>query len=176
MARVVHGSRSAVRPNLSIILALLGATGGGCVIPPSLEVDNQDAGVNSPPAILAVRSDDQELPEPGPVLLDLGSGSLNLQLIDTDVNDTLYVRIFVDYTIDVPTPARANCTATPTGNALRTVTCDLGALCQPVDVGPTRLMSIRVFDREPLEAGDPMFQAMPPGGLKTGQFFQLQCK
>ena len=31
----------------------------GCVIPPSLEVDNGDAGVNSPPAILSVTSDQQ---------------------------------------------------------------------------------------------------------------------
>jgi len=157
---------------LTIIVAWL----GGCVIPPSLSVDNQDAGVNSPPAILAVRSDDQELPEPGPVLFDRGVGLLNAQLLDTDVEDTLYLRIFVDYTLDDPKPARATCTATPTGNAQRTVTCDLRALCGVSDIGQTRLMSVKVFDREPLEAGDPAFQAMPPGGLSTGKFFQLRCQ
>jgi len=147
------------------------------VIPPSLSVDNQDAGVNSPPAILAVRSDDQELPEPGPVLFEVGRGMLNAELIDTDLQDTLFVRVFVDYTIDKATAPRVLCTASPTGNAQRTVTCSLNALClRPDDIGQTRLMSIKVFDREPLESGDPAFQAMPEGGLSTGKFFQLQCQ
>jgi hypothetical protein len=36
-------------------------------------------------------------------------------------------------------------------------------------------LSIVVFDREPLESGDPMFQAMPEGGLSTSRFFFLTC-
>ena len=32
----------------------------GCILPPSLSVDNQDAGVDSPPAITSVRSSTQE--------------------------------------------------------------------------------------------------------------------
>ncbi len=173
LARAVHGVGRRVHTTLLTTIAAL----GGCVIPPSLSVDNQDAGVNSPPAILAVRSDDQELPEPGPVRLEItGEGSLNAELVDTDLDDTLYVRIFVDYQVDNPTPARATCTAPPTGRALRTVTCDVGALCSPpADPEATRKMSVRVFDREPLESGDPMFQALPPGGLATGWFFLLQC-
>ncbi len=177
VARAVHGLTATVRSGLSTILMLGFVTLGACVIPPSLSVDNQDAGVNSPPAILAVRSDDQELPEPGPVLFDRGAGSLNAELLDTDVDDTLFLRIFVDYTVDDPKPARATCTATPTGNSQRTVTCDLRALCGMSDVGRIDLlMSIRVFDREPLEAGHPAFQAMPPGGQTTGWFFQLRCQ
>src|SRR5258705_13511125 len=80
LARGVHPIAGLV----SIVFALLLV---GCVIPPSLSVDNQDAGVNSPPAILAVRSDQQELPEPGPVVFDQGptAGKLSLQVIDTDV-------------------------------------------------------------------------------------------
>ena len=171
LARAVHDSGSPVRTALFAIAL------GGCVIPPSLSVDNQDAGVNSPPAILKVRSDDQEFPEPGPILFEVGRGDLNAELIDTDFQDKLFVRIFVDYTVDRPTAARALCTASPTGNADRTVTCSLNALClSPDDIGQTRLMSIKVFDREPLENGDPAFQEMPEGGLSTGKFFQLQCQ
>lgn len=149
---------------------------GACVIPPSLSVDTQDAGVNSPPAILAVRSDESELPEPGPVVFDRGAGSFVAEVVDTDVEDTLYVRAFVDYTIDRPVNARVLCTAPPEGKAVRTVTCDTGALCLLDDVGQTRNMQILVFDREPLESGDPAFQAMPPGGLKTGRFYFLTCQ
>ncbi|MGN6105710.1 MAG: hypothetical protein ACTHU0_11440 [Kofleriaceae bacterium] len=153
----------------------------GCILPPSLEVENQDAGVNSPPAILAVRSDLQELPEPGPVSFQFGASpgtqTLNIELLDTDVLDTLYVRVFVNYRVTDPTPARSTCAASPTSTALRNVTCDLGALCQMNDITSSRLdMSVVVFDREPLESGSPMFQAMPEGGLSASKFYYLTCR
>lgn len=149
------------------------------MIPPSLSVDNQDAGQNSPPAILAVRSDEAELPEQSTVIFDRGSGSLNVELLDTDVNDTLQVRVFVGYTFDDPKPQRATCTAPPIDNAKRTATCDLTALCTMDDVMKSATaplsMSVVVFDRIPLESGTPAFQAMPEGGLSTNRFFFLKC-
>ena len=151
----------------------------GCVIPPSLQVDNQDAGVNSPPAIMGVTSDQQALPEPGPVLFEegRGAGSLSVQLIDTDTRDTLYVRIFVDYNLPNRLAARVSCTAPPSKDATRTTTCILSTLCVPDDVGVQRNMTIVVFDRQPLENGeDPPFQAMPPGGLSTSRFYFLKCQ
>src|ERR1700712_4868104 len=80
MARRVHEAVTLVYAVAPIAMLTL----GGCVIPPSLQVDNQDAGVNSPPAILGVTSDLQALPEPGPVLFDRGAsaGNLSLSLID----------------------------------------------------------------------------------------------
>ncbi len=148
----------------------------GCVIPPSLSVDNQDAGVNSPPAIVSVRSDQQELDEPGPVLFDQGTGSLNLTLLDTDVNDTLYVRVFVNYYPLDPTPARAQCVAAAAMTAQRSATCDLTGLCQNADVGQTVGMQVVVFDRQPLDSGSPTFKAMPMGGLSTDRFYYLKCQ
>lgn len=147
------------------------------MIPPSLSVDNQDAGANSPPAILSVRSNDSgELPEPGPVVFDVGAGTMTAELIDTDLDDTLFVRVFVDYTIDRPTPARVTCTAAPNQKAQRPITCDTQALCLGDDVNQTRNMSIVVFDRQPLDSGSPAFQAMPPGGLTTNRFYFLNCE
>lgn len=148
------------------------------MIPPSLSVESQDAGVNSPPAILALRSEQEELPEPGPVVAVRGTGSLNATLLDTDLEDTLYVRVFVDYSITDPTAPRATCTAPPTTPPApqRSVTCDLRALCTQDDVGSTRFMNVAVFDRELLEAGTPPFQAMPPGGLTTSKSYLLQCE
>jgi len=147
------------------------------VFTPRLEVDNQDAGVNSPPAILSIRTDDQELPEPGPVIFDRGTGTFNADLIDTDIDDTLFVRVFVNYTIDNPTAPRVLCAASPNGKPQRTVNCNTSALCLQSDVGMTMIpMQVIVFDRAPLDAGDPPFQAMPDGGLSTGRFYFLECR
>lgn len=175
LAHGVHDVRALV-----VRLLFLGSVAsGGCVFPPDLSVGDQDAGVNSPPAILAVRSDQQELPPGETVTFELGvtAGSINATLIDTDVGDTLYVRAFVEYSVSVPTPARVTCTAPPPvpAAAQRSVMCDVTALCQPADLGTLRSLSVIVFDREPLESGQPSFQAMPPGGLKTGVFYFLQC-
>ena len=175
LAQRLHGWRELVVCRLLLVPAL---ACGGCVIPPSLSVGTEDAGVNSPPAILAVRSDTQELPEPGPVLLDRGetAGSLSLTLLDTDLADTLYVRMFLDYTVTAADPARVTCTSpAPMPNApQRTVSCDATSLCPAT--GTDFNLSIVVFDREPLESGTPPYQAMPPGGLKTSVFYFLKCQ
>jgi hypothetical protein len=153
----------------------------GCVIPPSLTV-GEDAGVNSPPAILLVTSDQQALPEPGPVLFDIGStaGDVSVSLIDSDLLDTLYVRIFVDYNLPNRLDARSKCTAPPSTTPTRTATCPLNSLCVMDDLGVQRNMTIVVFDREPNDSGegDPPFQAMPEGagGLSTSRFYFLKCQ
>lgn len=176
LARGVHRGLRAVGP----LLALLVVGSAGCVIPPSLSVDNQDAGINSPPAITSIRSDQVELPEPGPVTFARGSGTINVELVDADVADKLYVRVFFNYEIANPTAPRASCTAPSSGENLRKVTCDLGALCLLEDV-PDREqytyhgMTVQVFDREPQEVGTPAFKSMPEGGLTTSWFFYLDC-
>lgn len=148
-----------------------------CVIPPSLSVDSQDAGVNSPPAILGVRSDQQALAEPGPVVFARNSGTIQFTLRDTDLLDTLEVRLFVDYSPQNTTAPRSICTAPPSGTPDRTTTCDVRALCLPIDDNVENLkMSIVVFDRQVLDTGAPMFQAMAPGGLSTDKFYFLTCQ
>ena len=151
----------------------------GCVIPPSLTTE-QDAGVNSPPAILSVSSDQQVLPEPGPVEFDIGTtaGDLSVSLIDTDLLDTLYVRVFIDYNQPNRLDARSKCTAPPNMTPVRTATCPLNSLCTTEDTGVQRNMTIVVFDRPPDDsgAGDPPFQAMPTGGLSTSRFYFLKCQ
>jgi len=170
LARGVHELGTLVIA-LPVILLL-----AGCILPPSLSTESEDAGVNSPPAITAVRTDADNLFEPGPVSLTRNSsGTINFELLDTDVQDVLVVRVFIDYSIEDPTPARAQCTAAPTGAAKRTVTCTASAICQTADDGKTRNLTAVVFDRSPLEAGEPEFQAMPAGGLSTSRFFFANC-
>ena len=174
LARVVHGVVTFVEVAARISLLFV----VGCVIPPSLEVDNIDAGVNSPPAILLVSSDQSALPEPGPVSFDKGptAGNLSIKLIDTDVADMLFVRVFVDYNLPDRLPARSTCAATPNGTPKRTATCGLSSLCAQADLGVQRTMSIVVFDRMPLDKGEPAFQDLPKDGLSASRLYFLQCR
>jgi hypothetical protein len=178
LARTVHASSMIV--GISTCSVPLVAQLTGCVIPPSLEVDKQDAGVNSPPAILEVTSDQQALSEPGPVVFDMGAtaGDLNIRVIDTDIKDSLYVKIFVDYNFPNRLDARARCQPPASTEPIRTATCKLNSLCVTEDLGVTRNMTVVVFDREPLPPGEgePPFQGMPMGGMSTQRFYFLKCQ
>lgn len=147
----------------------------GCIIPPSYEVDRTDAGANSAPAIVSVRADNVELPEFSKVNFERGTGTLNLSLYDTDLDDTLYGKLFVEYRATDPTPPRASC-QTAGSTVQRSCTLDLAGLCQAADVGVERLMQLLVFDRQVLDVGEPLYQAMPAGGLTTSRTFELICQ
>ena len=148
----------------------------GCVIPPSLSVDTTDAGANSAPAIVSVRADNVELPELSTVTFERGMGTLVATFHDTDLDDTLYGKIFVDYTSDNPTPARSSCQSAG-ATVERTCTFDLTGLCQSADVGTERMMQVIVFDRQVLDTGQqPVYQAMAPGGISTSRVFRLRCQ
>jgi hypothetical protein len=185
LARAVHAPFAIVgiwfaMLGRSSLAALAALAAPGCVIPPSLSVENQDAGINSPPAILSVTSDGQVLSEPGPLVFDMGAtaGDLSLKLIDTDTQDSLFVRIFVDYNLPDRLDARARCQAGASPNTIRNVTCKLNSLCVTADLGVQRNMTIMVFDRDPLPPGmgEPPFQAMEAGGMKSSQFYFLKCQ
>jgi hypothetical protein len=151
----------------------------GCVIPPSLSVDTTDAGANSAPAIVSVRADLVEFPQFSTLVFERGNnaGALNLTLHDTDLDDTLYVKIYVNYNRPDPTPPRSTCQAA--GRTVeRTATCGMNGVCQTADVGadPLPIMQVFVFDREVLQDIPPLYQGMPPGGLSTSQTFFLRCQ
>jgi hypothetical protein len=172
LARTVHRQCAPMVPAVMLSMFLI-----GCVIPPSLSI-GEDAGVNSPPAIMLVTSDQQVLSEPGPVRFNQQTmDTLSLSLVDTDMQDTLYVGVYVDYNQPSRLAARSKCTAPPSTSAMRTATCRLNSLCVDADVGVVRNMTIVVFDRPPDDtgAGDPPFQAMVAGGLSTSRFYFLKC-
>jgi hypothetical protein len=168
LARALHDDGVAY----GVLVALMCSA---CVFPPSLSVDTTDAGANSAPAIVSVRADGVELPEFFRVTFERGRGTLNLTLHDTDLTDTLYAKVFVDYNRPDKTPPRANCQTA--GNTVqRTCTLDLAGLCQSGDLNVERVMQVLVFDRQVLDTGEPLHQAMPPGGLSTSRTFFLRCQ
>jgi len=149
----------------------------GCVIPPSLQVDTADAGVNSPPSILAVRADNTELPELKTLVFEQGpnAGTVNLTLYDTDVDDTLFVRVFVDYNNPDPTPPRSGCES-GAHTARRSCTAEMNGVCQTADIGQTRVLQFIVFDQELLDFGLPLYQHMKEGGLQASRTYFLKCQ
>jgi hypothetical protein len=150
---------------------------GGCVIPPSLSSNTTDAGVDSPPAILKVFSD-VDLKEGAPVLFEYNAANnITVTVRDTDLGDTLYVRMFVDYNNPDQTPPRGSCLPAPSAKSPdRTSVCNIQGLCLMSDIGQTRGLSFVVFDREPQDTGTPLYQAMPPDGQSTSRFFYLKCQ
>jgi hypothetical protein len=172
VARPLHSS-SVLR--LSLALAMF----TGCVIPPSLSADTTDAGANSAPAIVSVRADLVEFPQFTTLVFERGAnaGSLNLTLHDTDLDDTLYVRIFVNYNNPDPEPPRSTCLAA--GRTVeRTATCTMNNVCRTVDVGadPLPLLQVFVFDRDYEADIPPAYMGMAPSGLSSSQTFFLRCQ
>ena len=151
----------------------------GCVIPPSLSADTTDAGANSAPAIVSVRADLVEFPQYSTLVFERGAnaGNLNLTLHDTDLDDTLHVRIFVNYFASDPKPPRSTCDAA--GRTVeRTATCTMNNVCQMADVGadPLPLLQVFVFDRDYAADIPPAFMGMAPGGLSSSLTFFLRCQ
>ena len=182
LARVVHGTGFTVLIAGAAVLTSYMPV-AGCVIPPPLRVED-DAGTSqdSPPAIMTVTGDRTALAEPGPVVLEQGNtaSSLFVTLLDTDVNDTLYVRLYVDYNAPDRLPSRVRCQADPTGTPMRNATCNLSGLCVAADIGVQRNLSVVVSDRPPVDSGaDPQELMTVPGfpaGVATGRFYFLRCQ
>ena len=88
----------------TVMMRVIGITGsvvlGGtvaCVIPPPLQTDPPDAAVNATPIIIS-SGPAPDFSVPGPLAIEHSdTRRLTLTLSDTDVNDTLHVRIYRDY-------------------------------------------------------------------------------
>lgn len=151
----------------------------GCVLSPSPDADRSDANVNSAPAIRAVRADSVELEQYSTIVLQRGpsAGTLSVVVSDANVEDTLYVRIFVDYNRPDPTPPRSSCIATA-GAVERVVTCAAEGICQVANIGqdPLPLLQVFVFDRDYDPDASPLFQGVASDGLSASQTFFLRCQ
>ena len=160
-----------------VAAVLTSAAMTACVIPPPLDVDTTDAGLNSPPIITDVR-DVNLLAYRPPATITVNMATLppvdlTLELFDLDVTDELTVRLYVDFDSATPENARITCTApgSPDGEPTRAdVPCSTSNLCQ--SVGPHRL-EIEVYDRLP-DLNPPYRNPTPPGMFSTWTF-DLNC-
>lgn len=173
--RFRHLNVLARRVHLVALMLAVASAAASCVVPPPLQLDEPDAGANSPPMIISIRGDNAvEYQEQGVVALIRGQGSFTATLYDTDLDDTLYVRVFVNWTPENTVAANAACSATPlpTPSSTRTATCDLSGVCLP-GAGANDQMIVEVYDREPLDTGQPLHRVTE--GLRTNRTFTLSC-
>ena len=151
----------------------------GCVLPPSLSIDEGAAAVNSPPVLRDVRDEvGNTFARPGPRTLTVGEGRLVITASDADLGDTLYVRYYLDYGLAGPTTARITCPAAPGAMPTleRQVTCSLVGVCQDGDVGSTEhIFEIDVYDREPQDDGENLYRDVSPPGEYTTWWWKVTC-
>lgn len=173
-ARFVHSS-----PSVVVTVVSAAALVAGCVIPPSLSLEENDASVNAAPVILDVRDEaGNPFERPGPREITVGQGRLVLTLSDPDVNDTLSVRYFLDYGLPAPTPARIECEAAPGAEPTleRQITCSLVGVCTTPAVGAEHVFEIEVFDRPPIvDDNTRLFRKLDPPGLSSSWWWQVNC-
>jgi len=149
------------------VLALVLATGllalSACVIPLSLEVEVNDAGASSPPVI---RSAANPFEFPGPLTIARDSTDVNISLTieDRDVDDTLFVRLFLDYDAASGAGLVSDCVASPSGEDERIASCVGNTICNLIEDGDVSLHNLEahVTDRDWLMADDPDAADQPP--------------
>ena len=174
-ARFVHGVRPVI-PAAFVVLAMA----SGCVIPPSLSLEENDAAVNSPPVLRDVRDEvGNPFERPGPRDVVVGAGRLVITAADNDLDDTLFVRFYLDYGLVNPTPPKITCQALPgaTPTVERQVTCSLIGVCNSGDVGALHVFEIDVYDRMPIDDEPTRVNrsVAAPGEVSTW-WWQVDCR
>jgi hypothetical protein len=155
---VMHGALLAIPAGLS----------SACLIPPDLAPAGADAGPSAPPIIRSAQPIQYAFP--GPIILDrVDSPQMVLEVEDADLEDTLYVQLYVDYVLPLsPVPALGACQAAPSGDAKRILDCDTTNLCNTIaSTDDTNhkleaMASDRAFisDSDPEAAGQDPFRAL----------------
>lgn len=146
-----------------------------CVIPPPIEVETGDAGVNAPPVIIAAADESGFNMQP-PTLWTvnrLAPGTFDVTVYDVDAEDALTIQMFLDYTWDVQPAPSVTCIVPPptTSSPTRTQTCSAN-VCPNLD-GAHRL-EIEVYDRPPIL--EKPFRTMPDtNGLSSTWTLDLNC-
>jgi hypothetical protein len=150
----------------ALVGALAAQPGLGCVLPADLEPAGADAGPSAPPVILSVTPADAFSP-PGPIVVSRESSpEMGLRARDIDLNDFLYVRLFVDYKQPpdfAARPGRADCQLAPTGTAIRVITCETTALCTDIEEDDTsdHVLEAMISDSPFILGGDPLAMGQP---------------
>jgi hypothetical protein len=173
-----------IRVMLASSLSAAVVAPAACVLPPPLEIESLDAGLSAAPVILAAKP----LAFPGPIVIQRGDQNtrLSLEIHDPDVNDSLFVRLYVDYGIPGQNNFKSSCSlaASPTSREpLRTVDCSVSTLCNDVPETDTALhfLEAMVSDRQFLESSDPrartqpLFRAVPEDAGYSFRAWLMQC-
>lgn len=158
----------------------------GCPVPfPSDVEETPDAGLNNTPFV--ERATPDELGFPGPLFIDRADERVvTLHIRDTDLGDTLHVRVFREYGKDMmPTPYLANVEIPPTGTVERLRDISLSTWCAGLPDGDQELKVLAVFvaDRAFLDCSvaveecmsQPQFRELPASTQWSTREWLISC-
>jgi hypothetical protein len=158
----------------------LAVTTAGCVVPVPLELETADAGPTALPELVSAAPGEFDFP--GPLTLDHGDQRrMSLTVRDRDLEDTLYVRMYVDYGLATQTNFVSDCVAVPSGALTRIADCSTSAICNSVVDTDKHVLQAMVADREFLPTSDPRadgqdeFRALPIDAAFNFRDWQLTC-
>ena len=164
-------------------LLLVGGMAGcvSCVIPPPGDFAEGDAGPSSPPVFVSAAP--AEFAFPGGTLFTLDRNDqrrLALTLRDVDVDDTLYVRLYVDYGLPSQDAAKGDCQAVPSSEQIRVADCSVFSLCNLVSDTEPHVLEGMVADLEFLSDSDPQgvgtpFRKLPPTAAYSFRSWIFYC-
>jgi hypothetical protein len=109
---------------------------------------------------------------------------LSLTLSDTDLNDTLHVRIYRDYDKPTETNFVSSCTFPPSGEKLRVGDCLTQSFCnglEPTDQD-NKVLEALVADRafldesDPAGEGQPAYRRLPAGAATSTRAWIMNCQ
>lgn len=177
-ARVVSPLVRAVHVGALVVCAV--PSFAACVVPPPIDTEFVDAGLNSAPVITEVRDPAlNPLRPPAVITLDttpIGNlPELGVTLYDRDADDELFLQLFVDYVAEPAEDAVVNCQAftSGTGSPVRTTNCSTSNLCARLAAPPEGRLEIEVYDREPIENAP--YRTPTEDGLFSTWTFTLRC-
>lgn len=159
------------------MLALGVAGSAGCVWPAPLNIEGADAGPGAPPVIVA-SGPAPGFSLPGPLVLDRSDNPLlSMTIRDNDVDEELFVRLYIDYGITEQRPARSGCVVPPSGSVERVGECAVTPVCGDIasDDESEHLLEAMVADRAFLEETDRPPEQPPHRGLPADAAYSIRA-
>lgn len=168
-----------------LLLIIIMPSLGGCFFSPDLTAEENLITAPYPPVIFSA-ADPFEFP--GPLLINRDeSRTLSVTVMDNDIEDTIFMRLYVDYLLDNPLPALSECSAPSSEFEARIITtCSMSAVCNPIPVGgddEIHILEVLVSDSpfipdsSPLAEGQPGFRAIedPVNSIPVIRSWPFRC-
>ncbi len=177
-ARKMHGM--AQMGTCAHILVMLAALTTSCVLPIPASPEDEDAGLSGGPSYPVIVDTNPAMP--GPRTFNMSSPfPVSITFADANIGDTLYIRVFRDYTEDQtrgPIVESTQANDPVTGSEERPPkVLDTASWCLDAPLNENVIFEIVVADRpfDPNPAVAPPFQAVMDGGRSTKGYWVARC-
>ncbi|WP_428262447.1 hypothetical protein [Haliangium sp.] len=156
----------------AIVPLFVAAVAASCVVPPPLQTEQVDAGLNSIPVMV-----DSPFQATGTIAIPRDQQEpVTLTVRDLDQGDSVYVFFYVDYGLPELGPPLNECRASG-GKSDRQLTCALNSLCYRIPSPDDQLHFLEavIADRDRLDSGEPINRAFPEGTGLSYRAWLMTC-